>query len=539
MGDFDLTLQVGDKVLSRDARSGRDLLSDLTFTTTWQGGPKELSGSVLRAVGDAGEEQPFAPVHLTASGGARSVWPGRLQRMPRSVSRSVAHATPQALGLGGVVLEDRQDCRALFIDRDLGRWKSASSDRRRVIAGFPSKPYEPTVRSGDLALEIQGYPWESDYGRPYAWAQYDAMPLKIRQVIASPTTVTSANDWIGQLQSGTGPDFTSPTIEVADFVTAGAGAQPTLDYTFPTRRTSVGVAFHYATAPAGTAELTWALELSNVAVVGDHDLPLTGSAPGERGVKASDAVRWLVETYCDGITPGDIVDSEFGIPHLAFLEPQSPTSILNGINNYHGWAWGVWEDGRFDFHPYGQGRSQTWYVAAGDAGVLLDQDGDDAGQLFTDIVVSFQDRGRTTTVGSPRTLCDTTSDLLTVTDPAHPAIAAGVRRVAHYALDGPSTLQAATVVGATMLDQYNAASRAGSATVQGYVRDASGVTVPVYMVRGGDQVVFTDIGDETPRRVVGTAYTHASRSVVMTLDNQLQSVEALVAHLGAQTTGRI
>src|SRR5690606_19393484 len=98
------------------------------------------------------------------------------------------------------------------------------------------------------------------------------------------------------------------------------------------------------------------------------------------------------------------------------------------------------------------------------------------------------------------------------TDPSHPVNAAKARgdihsdRVFHYQLQVPSNQQTAVHVGQMMLAQLNAQRRAGTASITGCVYDDAGNRTPVHQVRGGDQIVWTDLPDQTPRRIMLTNY---------------------------------
>lgn len=531
MGEWDLVLSVGDGRLARDESQARNVPADLSFSTTWQGGFKALDCSLLRSLDDTSTERPFDAVKVTAQGGSYTVWEGRLQRMPRTVRR-YAQMAPSALGWA-TVLEDRQDARALFVNRDLAQLQPASAERKSEIIASTYAPQDWSAQSATLRAESSAG-WSSTAGRHLFAAQYIPAPLRVAKVGWIADNLGRGVDWVGYVGE-VNSDGTWVATMASDWFDSGIFDPRLYDV-----GSLAGVEIGLYLADTSLAEGARYTTLTNLFFVGDHDIPLTGTGPADYGVKASDAVQWLVSEYGGVLRVGEIVDSQIGIPHLAFTDPQSPGSILNAINAYHAWPWGVWEDREFHYHPYGGGRSRTWYVRAGDAGVELTQDGDDAAQLWSDMVVQYTTAtGETRTVGAPGTVADEFDSLLQITDTSHPAVAAGNRRVYLFNMGAPCIKETAVAVGALMLEQLNNARRAGTAQVQGYVMDESGREFPCYMVRGGDQLVVVDGGDTVPRRIVETTYQHSARAVSLVLDNTLQTVEAIISHLGARATGRL
>lgn len=533
MGDFDLTVTMGDSRLAPDERRAENVPTDLQMGWTWQGGPKDLGCQLLRSTSYDGLERLYDAVTVYAPDG-QVEWCGRNQQMPRSINGRMASQSPRAQGWATVGQDDNKARRALFIDRDLGRWVAPSADRMLQWIGAPFKPSVAAGQAGSLRFDVSGA-WATAAGRPSCLAHYIASPLRVGYVGFSGVRQTGVGaDWYGQTSSVDASGVSPSTIR-GDWLTAAPGA------TSPAQLDAVGaagveLAVYYPTAPITDADTTRWAEVQNLFVVGDHGIPLAGSGPADYGIKGSDAVRWLVETGWGAVRPGEIIDSGLPIPHLAFPDPQTDADIFNGINAYHGWAWGIWgEDLRFDWHPYGQGRSRRWIVSTDDEGVVLEQDGDDAASLFTRIVVSYRAAsGETRTVGSPGTQCDEVDEAMMITDPTHPSLAAGVSPIYHLDMGVVSTSKAARAVGAMMLTQLNATRRAGRAVLTGYVTDEHGVREPVYRVKGGDEIVFTTIGDEEPRRVATASYNHAQRRTSVELDTQLQTVEAWVQHLGAR-----
>lgn len=532
-GDFDLTVVVGDTRLGRTERLAERVPLDTALSSVDAGGCRELSCGLLRGLQDDGPERLFDPVTVYDPAG-REVWTGRLQGKPRTVTRTTQRQTAQALGWA-VVLEDRQDVRFLGIDRDLGKWTPLVPFRQQAFLSGGYRPTAATAENAGLKFDGSGT-WGTD-AKAAIGATYDAAPLTVGRVLWSHATATGMwADWVAHVVA---IDGGAATTIGGDWMTA-ADPGPHPAQNVAVGAPAVEVAAYYPTP--WTVDAVRSASLQYLMVVGDHGLTLTGTSPLNYGLKAADVVAYLIGQYCPGLTPGDIADSAIGIPHFAHLEPTTVGDLVGNLNAYHQWAWGVWEGRRFDFRPHGTGTSKTWHVRAGDAGVQIEQTGDSAADLWTGVVVTGQTAsGESFTVGPPGSIADTFHDELDVASltSAHPAKLAGVERYYHFALSVPTNTETAVHVGQMLLGQLNSARRSGTATITGYVSDEYGSRRPVYDVRGGDQLVIVDIGDAEPIRITEAAYQHPSRSVQLTLGTNLQTVEALVAHIGARTTGRI
>lgn len=544
--DFALTITVGDAGRwAKDAPRARDAPLDLTFSTSSQGGFVSMETSLLRSMDDTGTEALFDRVQVLGQGGGYVAWDGRLQRTPRSVNRRYT-VNPQAQGWTAL-LEDRQDARALFIDRDLSGWGQPTATRQVALIGFPLRPFAPQVDSYRMRVTIPGYTWGANAGRPICEASYWAGPMKV-STVGGTYRSTTANSvintpWNLNAISSDDADMTVNAAAGSNLATASTPTTATTwSYTPSSPRNQVGVQLWYPGAPAGATDQTWEATFESTYVVGDHGITLQGAGPADYGILASDAIGWLVRTFAPALKQ-DIQATTISLPHLAFREPQSPRSILQQINAYQGGTWGVWEDQTFRYRQWDSGSAdqRVWYVRASDAGVELTQEGDDAAALWSDIVVQYTTpTGETRTVGPTWTnTCDDYNDALSITDTSHPCVRAGQRRVYLHQMDVPWTRDAAVAVGAVILDQLNQAARAGSASIRGYVRDGQGVEYPAYMVRGGDWLVIDGIGNETPRRILETTYTHAQRQVSCTLDNRFMRSDILLALAAQRSVGRL
>lgn len=542
-GPFDLSLVVGGTRLGSDERDGTRIPSDLTFTTNAEGGCTTLSCSLLREVRDDGPER-LGDLVRPVDGRGQSAWVGRLTGKSRTVDSWTQQQTAQAQGLWQAA-EDDQSVRFLGIDRDLGRWQAATAQRQAVNAGaYAVRAAGP--EDGGLKFDGSGA-WATSNGRPIIMGQYLAGPVGLGSVFFNPATQGMGTDWLGlyrPVDPITGIPSSSPA---ADWITAtpdGAGAA-----THPEQLIDLdgaqGVELQVRHESTSASEASrWAM-LRNVGVVGDHGLTLHGTGAADYGLKASDMIRHWIDRFAPRLAPGQIVDSGLPIQHFAPFDPTTVADLVRNANGYHAWSFGVWQAdsagrGLVDFHPYGEGPAKTWIVRAGGDGVELAQDGDNLADLWTRVVVAFQTPdGKALTVGPTGAQTTHTSSELEITDPSHPLVAAGIDRTYLFQLQVPTTLEVAEAVGNVMLGQLNAVRHTGTCTLTGMVEDDRGHQYPAWMVRGGDSIRVVNQPDTAPRLVAEATYTHASRSVQCQLGTSLQTVEAIVAHLGARTTGRI
>ncbi|MEN0015980.1 MAG: hypothetical protein AAGC46_21620, partial [Solirubrobacteraceae bacterium] len=487
---------------------------------------------------------PPPPAHRppAADGGARSIFEGRTTALARTVTRRVQAMQLEAQGHASL-LEDREDAMWLGIDRDLSRWEGPTVARQLAWIGSLFKPASAGTTYGQMQFDLTGG-WASSAGRISSIIGYDATPLKVGRVMftsAAGVNVPTAG-YDGQVNAMDSARGYAATL-VSDWVTATMTGAPASG-TEPGQNVAIGnygveLNVYGTTMMQTDADTSRTVTVSDLIVTGEDVLPFTGTGPVNYGIKASDAIPVILGRFQPQLRPRTITDTVVGIQQLAFTDPTTAGKMIEALNTYHGFSWGVWEDKAFDFTPFGGGESRTWRVRAADPGVVLDLDGLRVPDLYTGIVVRYQTTtGEQRSVGPTGTVSTYKDDTLQVTDPTHPLIVSGRPRVKIWDLGVVADQALAAAAGRNMLDQINQARRAGRITIWGDVYDQYGVKGDFTMVRGGDLIVVTDTGDPTPRRVVTAQGSMRNGSVVCTVDNSLQSIEAIVAHLQARATGR-
>lgn len=124
-------------------------------------------------------------------------------------------------------------------------------------------------------------------------------------------------------------------------------------------------------------------------------------------------------------------------------------------------------------------------------------------------------------------------------DESNPANILGIKRRALLEMKGVSTSAVAIEVGARFLTEAKQLDRSGQAVLTGHVMDDRGLLHPYWRVRSGDQIIFTDAADKSPRRIVRANKTPDSASVSIDLDAPPEGLDALLERLDVSLVGVI
>lgn len=426
-------------------------------------------------------------------------------------------------------LKDNPTFQEIYRDIDLNRWGSVSAARKILLTSGARSVTDPTVIADPLtglpALELK---FTGAWITPWYLlcdAQYDAGPsARIDRIEFSWRTAVANTAFFFGAFTSPNPDTYSPLEASGDVYTAGS--EGTVIFTPATAYRYGLFEWQYTATPAGADGVDFPMLVRNVAVIGAHGLPVSGG-----GLLGSDVVSDIVGraapllTYTTG-AEGSIQRSSFAIPHLIYPEAVTPEEAILQASKYDVPDWGVYNDRLFFWRPSSTGR--LWAARQGDPGFDLDDTGKQAEDVYTGVMVQFNDpSGKTFTVGPPGTTgCDYTDLSLQDLSETNPLNERNRKRVGKLVVGPMTTLSGAIQLGARWLEEELSVSDRGTGLLTGFVRDEYGNYEPVWKVRAGDRIRYDD-GRE--RRIIATRYNHEERTNSLTLDSTPHRIEALMA----------
>lgn len=512
-----------------------DAFNDLQFSTTIPGGFEEFSAALIRKGSlDYPDLEPLSNVRVLGAGG-QVLWEGRLESAPRSSGDQLA-VSPAAVG-HQAALEDRADCTAVFVDRDLSAWVGPSAARKEALYGLGYDVIEDSSSDPDVSTGVPQLVLHND-GRCAAGmvseAWFDAG--------AGNTLGSVYFDYVGRAlglgwasHANSAPNDTSGVVGGTDVVGGSVSPSGTRTETFATPARYA--MFDLAIAAAQTGDSNRRMRLRRVTAWGSQAVK-QGTAPDD-GVFASDVIGWVVAAFAPSLattTTGplpSIQPTGFVIPQLSFRDPTTALEMINGADRFHHWDWAVWEGQSgptFFYYPPGA-RGKKWRTRVGPSN--LQQTGRDVSRLWNGVVITYQDvDGTTLSVGPPGSHANLTDSALLDTDTENPANQAGIQRYPELAMDGVSTAAAAIGVGSLLLAQYKLLDQSGSASLTGWVEDSSGRLCPASQVRAGDYIAFVDASDPSYRRITRTSYEHSTVTTTIDLGAPPEGLDALLERLG-------
>jgi hypothetical protein len=517
---------------AEDERDPANVPAEDRCSDTMPGGFERKSATLARnpAIDYADLERLSTITDYDAAGNI--IWQGRLERAPRSSGDRIA-ISPEAVGWQAH-LEDDQSATELIIDRSLDRWQGMSR-ARRIGIGTTRNPQGDAQATPDdtngapaLKFEITGHIPGASGGLCEAF--YDAGDGNLigqLQLEATDLRNVSGSTWSFITYLCDDDTTSGATILMSD--QDGASVAFRRDSAATARRWAL-IQFAYDATYTGDENERWRM-VKNIAVVGDHALPLQAVGAGEDGYLASDIVRHVVERWAPmlKLTDESIRASDFAIPQFAQFDPTTAAELLRQATRYGLEDWAVWDDLVLWWHPRGS-RGRSWRARVGPA--QLEETGPQLDRLWESVIVQYRDvDGSTRTVGPPGSGAGSTSADLKDTDPENPANKLGITR--RVKLDmGIGTAASATEIGRRFLIEQKQLDSSGRATLVGHVMDDRGVLHPYTAVRSGDDIVFTDASNPSPRRIVRTEKTRATRSCAVDLDSPPEGMAALLERLG-------
>lgn len=518
-----------------DERRPEDTPSGIGFTSIVPGGHETLECELPRKM-ELDYEDLQRLTTLTAIGaGGRIASEARLEKAPRASGETLS-VSPQAVGWQAHLADD-EGASEVYVDRDLSHWQGLSNPRRIAVIATPGNvqdhSVDPDTTTGLPALHqpLNG-PWAA-LAHCESW--YDAGPgLTLGDIYHEWSHVGSAT-FEGTLE-GADDEVRTNVVTGTDRLTASPQTGSNTETAANGKRWAA-FRFRFSGAVATENDRYWSH--TRVAVWGNHGLTKRGTAPND-GLYASDIVAHAVGKWAPALrfttgSGGTIAPTALAIPQLEFREMTTADVIIKSADRFHLRDWAVWE-GRQPNQPtfYYQdrgARGRRWRARVRPS--QLEETGPQIDKLFNGVCVRYTDAaGTSLTVGPTGSAADTTSALLTDTDPLNPANQMGIKRHTTLDIGIPSTAAAATEVGKRFLEESKLHDQSGSAELVGYVEDDCGVVHPAWAVRAGDEITFTDAADPSSRRIVRASYEHDSRTTSVDLDAPPEGMDSLLERLG-------
>ncbi len=414
---------------------------------------------------------------------------------------------------------------AVFVDRDLSRWGEMSTAHRAALVAGGYNPGGSLTVAPDSA------------GQPGLVSARDA-PLN--KPVNRYVYDAGERNRIGRLHVGSQALETLTTGDTnlnlsvflwsddngADQVYVGENRALTtlsIDLAATPRRFAV-MDWQHQSTNAYTAGSSCAVRWQNVAVYGDHGLPLIGDTQ-PYGVAASDVIKWLAACYVPLLNTAGVQQTRFAIPHLVFRETTRPYDAWLAVNAFHLWQLAVWENRTLHYGPVDL-TDWDWQIRHDEAGNTMGLQGDSVEQLRNGIIVQFPN----VATGAVETLHPDDHPDLRDTSIDNIANQHGWRLFGEpFVIPFPTTAAAALQLGRARLNEDAQQKAPGQFTAHNHIRDRAGNWQPVWKVRAGHRIRLTSSAalSARPRLIRETSYSHDARTVTIAVDGPLRRLEAV------------
>jgi hypothetical protein len=473
--------------------------------------------------------------------GNKVLWEGFITQLPRT-HQDAFSIVVGAVGYAAYLMK-ATGFRELYIDRDLSAWGEPSLQRRIDLSGGGYR-FEGSASTGmqdpgsggsepGISLSFSTFDTNIEIGE--AWYHGGGADIgEVRYDFLVPTGGSKDTDWNDQIllssddrttsyDGGTDHDKVPANDQVTTATVAG--------------RKYAAMQSGYAGTFTGSSNQVTAC--AAVRVIGTHGLPITGADKTTEGVLASDVVVDAVKRAAPLLSIGEIVATDFPIPHLSFRTPVTAQDVIMAANVFHLWDWGVGPGKKFFFRP--PDPTRMCWVARLDEGTKLDLDGEQSADLFNGVFIDYTDEaGVARTAGPPGSGADTEDAALVDASPSNPINAHGIDRDwASLNISRMCVTPAAVQLGRIYLAEKSLPQRRGTLIVTGTVGHPSGGRRSVAEMWGGHYVRVADHPVDVPRKIIEAQYTHDSEVATCSLDNTSQKLDAIMERYGVRLMGVI
>jgi hypothetical protein len=451
-----------------------------------------------------------------------TAYEGFVTELPRSMDDTHTLSVTTA---GWIAHASDRTFTGIYVDRDLSAFGEPSIARRGVWLGLGYSIDGATNAVTPDAAGVQGISstrqgvlnnavgeFLYDAGPGSKWSRlYIGTQTLINLVSSDANLAISAAGWTNDNAGGN----------------IGSGEQKTvttIDFTLSAARRFMRLTWQYNSTAGGVAGKDYGVRWRNVAVYGDHGLPLLGTAPW--GVSASDVIKHLAGLYAPMLDTSGVQDTTYPISHLVFREQTRPYDAWLRVNNYHLWLLAVWENKTLHFGPADL-TDWDWEVRHDEVGTTVGLQGDSVESLRNGIIVQYTNAatGRVEQL-HPDDYAELRDD--SVENPAnrHGRTMYGDP----FVIPWPTTAADALELGRVKLAEDGQPKAPGAFTVTGHIRDRAGVWQPCWRVRAGDRVRLTSSASlsDRPRLIHETQYSHDGRTVTISVDSTLRYLEGFI-----------
>jgi hypothetical protein len=268
----------------------------------------------------------------------------------------------------------------------------------------------------------------------------------------------------------------------------------------------------------------FAMNVTQLAVYGNHGLTTVAIDGEPDGVTASDVIRYLAANYAPMLDTSGVQDTTTPIPHLAFTDRTDLYEAFGRVNAFHLWDLAVWENRVLHYGPVDM-TDYDWQIRLDDPGVTVDLQGDSVESMANGIVVQYTD----VTTGELTEVTPDDDDRLLDSDPENPANKHGLTIWTEVPLSWPTTEAAAIEQGRALLAEFTSPRAPGTITVRGHVRDRQGNWCQAWKIRPGDTIAITNHPNDRPRLINEVSYSHDTHTMTLTVEGQPRRMDAVFA----------
>lgn len=314
------------------------LLDDnFTFSSADPGGFEAASFNIPKDMPDT-----LRGTYVRMDCGLDVAWEGRVSEVQRSLGNKTAI---QCEGLKALFADD--DDSMVFVDRDLTQWQSPSTTRQLTVAaanyqlGSSEVAADPDNENPSVVQTITDS-WASPYV-PDCEAWYDAGPENVIQSIyyeiQAGSQMAAIADWYVNLFACSDANADSIDAASSNFYSSLPAAGT---FTPSSLWRYALMQMRNTATPNGAQGAEYDLFWQNVAVYGNHGIPLAGPAP--YGLYPSGIAQWVMGRIA-GIQAGVVPQTDstgYIMPHSVYYTPVGRDQMIDDMATAAGWHWGVW-----------------------------------------------------------------------------------------------------------------------------------------------------------------------------------------------------